>query len=84
MCSGTDSCSSGVPAAHSPPIPNPATNRNTANITSPVAIPHSPVNTEYTSTVRHMMRTRPTLSAAQPQTIEHAQPSMNTENSSPP
>ena len=30
------------------------------------------------------MRTRPTWSAAQPQTIEHAQPSMKIENSSPP
>ncbi len=46
MASGTDSCSSGVPAAHSPPMPNPATKRNTANITSPVDRPHSPVNTE--------------------------------------
>ena len=44
--SGTDSCSKGVPAAHSPPIPNPAMKRNTANITRPVANPHNAVNTE--------------------------------------
>ncbi len=44
--SGTDSCSSGVPAAHSPPMPNPATKRNIANMTKPVDRPHSPVNSE--------------------------------------
>ncbi|MHC2337630.1 hypothetical protein ACVIW0_006919 [Bradyrhizobium sp. USDA 4454] len=44
--SGTDSWSSGVPAAHSPPMPKPATNRNKANITIPVASPHNAVNSE--------------------------------------
>ena len=44
--SGTDSCSNGVPAAHSPPMPKPATNRNSANITTPVERPHNAVNTE--------------------------------------
>ena len=44
--SGTDSCSSGVPAAHSPPMPKPAAKRNSANITMPVDSPHNAVNTE--------------------------------------
>ena len=32
----------------------------------------------------HITVTRPILSASQPQNIEAAQPSMNTENSNPP
>ena len=65
-------------------MPNPATKRKTANMTRPVDRPHKAVKTEYTSTVQHITRTRPTRSAAQPQTMEQAHPSMKTENSSPP
>ncbi len=83
-CSGTDSCSSGVPAAHSPPTPNPAMNRKTAKLTTPTDNPQSAVKMEYTTMVQHMTRTRPNRSAAQPHTMEQAQPSMKMENSSPP
>ena len=46
MLSGTDSCSSGVPAAHSPPMPKPAMKRKMANITNPVDRPQRPVKME--------------------------------------
>ncbi len=74
--SGTDSWSSVVPAAHSPPTPNPARKREQPKRKSPVANPPTPVKTEYTRIVKLMTRTRPIRSASQPQNIEHAQPSM--------
>ena len=46
MCSGTDSCSSGVPAAHSPPMPNPARKRKMPKLTNPQLNPQSAVNSE--------------------------------------
>jgi hypothetical protein len=46
IVSGTDSCSSGVPAAHSPPMPKPARKRKTANAATVGASPQQAVKTE--------------------------------------
>ncbi len=46
IVSGTNSCSRGVPAAHSPPMPKPARKRKTANAATVGARPQQAVKME--------------------------------------
>ncbi len=55
-----------APLVHSPPIPSPSRNRNTASCHTSCANPHAAVNTEYTRMLASIAGRRPARSAINP------------------